>query len=241
MRLAEEAFDASRQGKNDRAHRLFLKALERERGAAEAFEQKLGAEPTRSVLYRSAATLAFHAGNLDESVGMITAGLEGNPPQEIREELHELLEQVMATRDSTTGRHAVFVSDSADVQSSDEDERPRAWTFDLDTSASMLFQQDVLKIGPAVIKAVERALNEILVDPLANQRDLVRDQVVYIKRLQPQMAGEERGPGLLVAYTVNKRTKLVRKLALCRVADIAPHGSDTLDREIYEAVVGARL
>ncbi len=95
MQLAEEAFDASRQGKSDRAHRLFLKALERERSAAEAFEQQFGMEPTRSVLYRSAATLAFHAGLPDESVRLIAAGLAGNPPREIKQELKDLRKKVM--------------------------------------------------------------------------------------------------------------------------------------------------
>ena len=101
MRLADEAFDASRQGRSDRAHRLFLKALDSERRAAEAFEHRLGMEPTRSVLYRSAATLAFHAGLPNESARLIAAGLAGNPPREIRQELDDLRKQAGIQRVST--------------------------------------------------------------------------------------------------------------------------------------------
>ena len=57
MELADEAFEMARQGYNDGAKKQFWQALEREeRAAAQA-----DSEPTRSILYRSAASLAFHA------------------------------------------------------------------------------------------------------------------------------------------------------------------------------------
>jgi hypothetical protein len=118
------------------------------------------------------------------------------------------------------------------------------WRFDVDNPANEFFEDDVMRFWPAVKPGLERALDEILDDPLGNLRDVVREQVVYIKRLAPvprldPRTGDFRGvlvPALLLAYTVNKRAKLIRKLLLYRVAEVAPQGSDTPDLEIYEAL-----
>jgi len=48
-------------------------------------------EPTRSVLFRSAACLALDFDDYREAERMIAFGLSGNPPLEILEELRELL------------------------------------------------------------------------------------------------------------------------------------------------------
>ena len=51
-------------------------------------------EPTRSVLLRSAASLALDCGEVRQSERLIAQGLVGNPPEEIANELRDLLEQV---------------------------------------------------------------------------------------------------------------------------------------------------
>ncbi len=52
------------------------------------------AEPTRSILYRSAASLAYQSGNLQEATRIIGMGLSGNPPPKIFSDLLALLDQV---------------------------------------------------------------------------------------------------------------------------------------------------
>ena len=54
----------------------------------------LGAEPSRSVLHRSAASLAEQCGEFREAERLIAVALSGNPPEEIAEELRDLLQQV---------------------------------------------------------------------------------------------------------------------------------------------------
>jgi len=56
------------------------------------------AEPTRSVLYRSAATLARDCGQHDDAEKLIHRGLSGNPPAAIARELRDLLEEVTFAR-----------------------------------------------------------------------------------------------------------------------------------------------
>jgi len=51
-------------------------------------------EPTRSVLHRSAATLALECGALCDPERLIAVALSGDPPAEIAEELRDLLEPV---------------------------------------------------------------------------------------------------------------------------------------------------
>ena len=94
MDLAEEAAIEQMRGNADRANELYAAAFESERKAAMAFEARHDMEPTRSVLFRSAASLALEFGDVKSAEKMIAQGLVGNPPEEIANELRDLLEQV---------------------------------------------------------------------------------------------------------------------------------------------------
>jgi hypothetical protein len=96
MALADEAFAARRAGDIEGAARFSRQALEYERQAAELVADDSQAVLTRSVLYRSAATLALHGGELDESQRLIDIALQGDPPAEIAAELCDLRKQVRA-------------------------------------------------------------------------------------------------------------------------------------------------
>jgi hypothetical protein len=54
----------------------------------------LEAEPTRSVLHHSAASLAIECGELQTAERLIATALTGNPPQETAEELRDLFIQI---------------------------------------------------------------------------------------------------------------------------------------------------
>jgi hypothetical protein len=54
----------------------------------------LSAEPTRSVLHRSAAALAVECGEAREAERLIAVALAGNPPEEIAEELRDLWQEL---------------------------------------------------------------------------------------------------------------------------------------------------
>jgi len=94
MDLSDQAFMARRRGNIDAADTLARKAYEQELEAAEQLRDDLTAEPSRSVLYRSAASLAMECGETREAERLISIALIGNPPYEIAEELRNLLEQV---------------------------------------------------------------------------------------------------------------------------------------------------
>ncbi|MDQ2733162.1 MAG: hypothetical protein M3Y56_16035, partial [Armatimonadota bacterium] len=84
MDFTDQALEARRRGDGEQALELFTRALQEERAAAE--QTPINAEPTRSVLYRSAATLALDAGMFREVERLIATALTGNPPPEIAEE-----------------------------------------------------------------------------------------------------------------------------------------------------------
>jgi hypothetical protein len=98
IELAERAFEARRLGDCSEAEALFRQAFECERSAAEAVVADLAAEPTRSVLLRSAATLALDCHEYREAERLIAVALSGNLPEEIAEELRDLWEQVQFER-----------------------------------------------------------------------------------------------------------------------------------------------
>jgi hypothetical protein len=94
MLLVDEAESARRIGNPQLARERIRQAFDRERQAADLAAADLAKEPTRSVLHRSAASLALECGELREAERLIAAALSGDPPDEIAEELRDLLEQV---------------------------------------------------------------------------------------------------------------------------------------------------
>jgi hypothetical protein len=94
MELVDVAERARREGNVQAAREQLRQAFEQEREAARLSAAQLELEPTRSVLHRSAAVLALECGALREAERLIATALSGNPPEEIAEELRDLLEQV---------------------------------------------------------------------------------------------------------------------------------------------------
>jgi hypothetical protein len=86
------------------ARKLFRSAFEHERNAAELLEGAYDYEPTRSVLYRSAATLARDCRDFGEAKRLIEKGLTGNPPGDIAAELKELLQRVRSDEAGGSGQ-----------------------------------------------------------------------------------------------------------------------------------------
>ena len=99
MELADKAFYAKRNKESDLAQSKYLEAFIFESAAAQLLVNEYDKEPTRSVLYRSAASLLLnlpfpsdeHVRNAER---MVAFGLSGNPPEEIAIELREIWYQV---------------------------------------------------------------------------------------------------------------------------------------------------
>ncbi len=94
MDLAEAAAVARLRGAIEQAVQLTRQAFEQEFQAAMLVASNLDAEPTRSVLHRSAASLAIECGDLQAADRLIATALSGNPPPEIAEELKDLFIQI---------------------------------------------------------------------------------------------------------------------------------------------------
>lgn len=98
MDMAELAHVAKLKGDHGIYHDLSKKAFELEKRAAFAMAQDFALEPTRSILCRSAATLAMDCGEYREAEKLVSLALWGNPPESIAEELRDLLETVQFSR-----------------------------------------------------------------------------------------------------------------------------------------------
>lgn len=109
MDLAEAAFVAKLRGDVEQALLLTRQAFEYEQAAATLIANQLDVEPTRSVLHRSAATLAVNCGELEAAERLITTALSGNPPSEIAEELKDLFIQINLR--PYLQRHGIIVDD----------------------------------------------------------------------------------------------------------------------------------
>lgn len=94
MELADQADLLKRQGRQDEAMPIYRLSLEAERQAAMTAHAEQIGEPTESVLFRSAASLAYTIGEYREAERLICMGLAGNPPSEIADELRSLYDNV---------------------------------------------------------------------------------------------------------------------------------------------------
>jgi hypothetical protein len=104
MKLADEADRLRKQGEQNAAQVTLRQAFDKERQAARQAASDIALEPTRSVLHRSAASLAVECGDFREAERLIAVALAGEPPDEIAEELRDLLEQIYFDRPASGRR-----------------------------------------------------------------------------------------------------------------------------------------
>ena len=97
MFFAQDALVARHNGDKDNALTLYKKAFDIERDVAMSFVNSDN-EPMRSVMFRSAASLALNCGLDREAEIMISYGLIGTPPTDVHQELLKLLDDVKVQR-----------------------------------------------------------------------------------------------------------------------------------------------
>jgi hypothetical protein len=103
MELVRKADQALLDGDQRVFRRNMESAYLLEKEAAEELTSSPGSEPTRGVLFRSAATLAFNIGKFREAENFIETALSGNPFPEIRSELMALQVKVRTSLKGIAG------------------------------------------------------------------------------------------------------------------------------------------
>ena len=96
MDIAEKAFLAQQAGDKTAFIRLSKEAFLLEKTAAMALKDKAEAEPSRTILFKSAAFLAFDAQEYQACRDMITYTLLGRPDPSIKSEMKALFLEVDA-------------------------------------------------------------------------------------------------------------------------------------------------
>ena len=90
MAIVDQAREAERAGDKRRRIDLLRDAYELEQQAARSLNPVPESEPTRTVLFRSASSLAFQAEDYQEACNLAFDGLTGNSPEEYAAELLEI-------------------------------------------------------------------------------------------------------------------------------------------------------
>jgi hypothetical protein len=98
MVLAEEAKLAQDAGRLDEAQKLAAQAFALEFRAVGLVPKAASAEPTRSILCLSAGSLAMQARMFLDAERILNEGLSGHPPDRTRQDLYEVLDQVLSER-----------------------------------------------------------------------------------------------------------------------------------------------
>jgi hypothetical protein len=94
MEIAQKALLLQRQGNSDDFVKLSKEAFLLEKQAAMFLKDKFDVEPNRSILYKSAAFLAYDAKEYEECSNMIVYALFGEPDNVIKKELLELFLEI---------------------------------------------------------------------------------------------------------------------------------------------------
>jgi len=108
MQAAAEAEAAKRSLDFTRAHHLFFDAFQWERAAARAVSLDL--EPSRSILCRSAASLALDSELPGEALPLVRLARQGTPPAAIVAELDEIEQQSQASLGLLHPRHPGLIA-----------------------------------------------------------------------------------------------------------------------------------
>lgn len=95
MALSHEADAWKRVGAAPEAMALYCQAAQKEALAAACYPPVESSEPTRSILYRSAAWLALGAGELEQARRFAAFGLSGYPSKVVHNELIEVLDKAV--------------------------------------------------------------------------------------------------------------------------------------------------
>ena len=94
MELAHLALIARHQDNPAKAEALARDACQYETQAAHLVLKEPAAEPTRSILYRGAASLAYQSKDFVKAQELIAEGFAGFPPPWVAQELRDLAEQI---------------------------------------------------------------------------------------------------------------------------------------------------
>ena len=94
MVLNQKALVTRHAGDESSARAFLINAMELETQAADLIKLDRANEPTRSILYKSAASLALDAGEYAEALRLLAQGLSGFPPPQIIQELKNLYDQL---------------------------------------------------------------------------------------------------------------------------------------------------
>lgn len=112
MELAQQAILARSHGEVRAAIELAGQACELEEQAARQIPTTSEAEPTRSILFRSAASLAYQAKDFGRAHRLIIQGLSGYPTAQTQQELSNLFDQVrfehqLSERNAVIDQHSL--------------------------------------------------------------------------------------------------------------------------------------
>lgn len=172
MEIAEQAHLAKLRAEYELSRELSEKAFYLELRAATRVLGKHKLEPTRSVLARSAASLALDCGQYREAERIIAAALAGEPPVEIATELRDLLEQVYFLRHLSLRGTTLF---------------PEEFQFSMWGSATGagIAQSDELiaraqKVESLVYRMAERKLEQPYRDSGRRKKELKRKVDLYV-------------------------------------------------------------
>lgn len=122
MNIAEDAYFEQRKGNQKAANEHFQTAFKLEKKAAMLLISDYDIEPTRSILFKGAAQLAFNYGDFREMEKMIGFALTGNPDKRTTLELKQMLNEAeLETLEENTSSIVRYKTLSKDLRKEVDD------------------------------------------------------------------------------------------------------------------------
>jgi hypothetical protein len=177
MDLAELAFQFRRRGDETKAQEFFLQAMKLEQAAAYLLPPVRESEPSRSILYRSAASLAHNAGQYETADWLVANGLAGFPPEEIKRELKDLYEDINFMRHLAV--RGVKLSEAQWLMSISGNATNYGGTL----ADALMMRMD--KVSTVVYRTIERLLKQPYRTKGSVSREIKKAYSLYVSALAP--------------------------------------------------------
>lgn len=196
MDLAQMAVIARFENREKEAEKYTQMALDLEQKAAEQIPENKSSEPTRSILYRSSASLAYQCQNYDLAKRLIAKGLSGFPSPQIERELNELyntinFEHHYSLIASNTGENDLHVSLHGDSV----------------ISGSILYDEFFLKIQ-FLKKIIDRTMQRVMGNPYQRAGRVSEQYKPFIPAISAATSGSYAFT-IKLLYPIGKQMELI--------------------------------
>lgn len=161
MRISQEAFVEDIKGSKEKAKEMNLEAFELEKKVALSLKDQAENQPTRAILFRSAAYLALKIENFEEAQELALEGLNHNPPENEKQEFLKILNIVFENTNTITENKTEKESNITSDKEILKKEEPLICTLNVTQETNDLLEEKGYNVYQGSLGKIVKTNNQI--------------------------------------------------------------------------------